>query len=87
MGAGPAGGDPFRLLDQLVVRIPREERLEGDAGFQPRERCAQGDPDPAHEGKVFRPNETVTWLRPRQTASNVVKVGEEYEKYLFYRVL
>jgi hypothetical protein len=44
-------------------------------------------PDAANAGKVFRPGETLNWLRPRQTASNVVKIGAEHEKYLFYRGL
>jgi hypothetical protein len=42
-------------------------------------------PDPRLEENVFRSGETLNWLRPRQTASNVIKAGGEFEKYLFYR--
>lgn len=45
------------------------------------------DRDPAHAGRIFRSGETTTWLRPRQPDANVLRIGSEYEKYLFYRGL
>jgi hypothetical protein len=42
-------------------------------------------PDSGMEAEVFRSGETLNWLRPRQTGSNIVKAGGICEKYLFYR--
>ncbi|BDS05733.1 hypothetical protein NT6N_07730 [Oceaniferula spumae] len=39
----------------------------------------------ADRGLVFKPGETLNWLRPRNPKANVLKVGEQYEDYLFYR--
>ena len=34
---------------------------------------------------TFKPEENLTWIYPRVPAANVVKVGNEYEDFLFYR--
>jgi len=34
---------------------------------------------------TFKPNQTLTWEYPRVAGANMLKVGEEYEDYLFYR--
>ncbi|MGJ8697478.1 MAG: hypothetical protein ACSHYF_14265 [Verrucomicrobiaceae bacterium] len=39
----------------------------------------------ASRGLTFKADETLNWLRPRNPKANVLKVGEEYEDYLFYR--
>ena len=39
----------------------------------------------ASRGLTFKNNETLNWLRPRNPKANILKVGEEYEDYLFYR--
>ena len=39
----------------------------------------------ADRGLVFKGGETKTWLHPRNHRANVLKVGDEYEDYLFYR--
>jgi len=42
--------------------------------------------DEALRALPFRGHETLSWVYPRQTDSNLLRVGEdEYEKYLFYR--
>ena len=33
----------------------------------------------------FKQNETMNWIRPRNSDANILKIGEEYEDYLFYR--
>ncbi|MDC1205984.1 hypothetical protein N8Z81_00235 [Akkermansiaceae bacterium] len=39
----------------------------------------------ASRGLSFKNGETLNWLRPRNSKANVLKIGEEYEDYLFYR--
>ena len=39
----------------------------------------------ASRGLTFKNGETMNWLRPRNPKANIVKVGEQYEDYLFYR--
>ena len=34
---------------------------------------------------TFKPNENYTWIYPRIPDANILKVGDEYEDYLFYR--
>ncbi len=41
----------------------------------------------ADRGLVFKGSETMNWLHPRNSRANVLKVGDEYEDYLFYRGL
>ena len=33
----------------------------------------------------FKPHETLNWVRPRNHKANILKVGNQYEDYLFYR--
>ena len=42
------------------------------------------DPE-ASRGLSFKQGETLNWLRPRNPKANILKVGEQYEDYLFYR--
>lgn len=42
------------------------------------------DPD-APRSLSFKPDETMSWIRPRNSDANILKIGEEYEDYLFYR--
>ena len=39
----------------------------------------------ASRGLTFKPGETLNWLRPKNPKANILKVGEQYEDYLFYR--
>ncbi len=39
----------------------------------------------ASRGLSFKNGETLNWLRPRNPKANILKVGEQYEDYLFYR--
>jgi hypothetical protein len=93
---GRQGGEnpPPRPLPNIdenggVVPPPAEAGMIdfGDGKYDGRIRWAFEIMPPGRhwEGKVFRRGENLTWLRPRQTAANVIRVGEEYEKYLFYR--
>jgi len=42
------------------------------------------DPE-TDRGLVFKPRETLNWVRPRNPKANILKVGKQYEDYLFYR--
>jgi len=37
--------------------------------------------------KYYKPHESKSWIYPAVPESNIVKVGETYEQYLFYRGL
>jgi len=39
----------------------------------------------ASRGLSFKAGETLNWLRPRNPKANILKVGDQYEDYLFYR--
>ena len=43
---------------------------------------SKAESDPAY---TFKPNENTTWIYPRVPGANMIKVGNEYEDYLFYR--
>ena len=56
---------------------PYEGSIEWDVEIQPK---TDGD-----AAMTFKPNENTTWIYPRVPDANVIKVGDEYEDYLFYR--
>lgn len=39
----------------------------------------------ASRGLSFKPVETINWLRPRNSKTNILKVDDQCEDYLFYR--
>jgi len=39
----------------------------------------------ADDAYTFKPTQNKTWIYPRVSGTNMVKVGDEYEDYLFYR--
>ena len=51
--------------------------IEWDVEIIPK---AQADP-----AFTFKPEENYTWIYPRVAEANMLKVGDEYEDYLFYR--
>ncbi len=56
---------------------PYEGAIEWDVEILPK-----SEADPA---LTFKPAENTTWIYPRVPAANVIKVGNEYEDFLFYR--
>lgn len=56
---------------------PYQGAIEWDVEILPKSAA-----DPA---LTFKPEENPTWIYPRVPAANVIKVGNEYEDFLFYR--
>lgn len=56
---------------------PFEGSIEWDVEVIPRHE--------ADEAYTFKPDQSLTWEYPRVPQANMVKVGKEYENYLFYR--
>lgn len=56
---------------------PYNGAIEWDVEIIPK-----ADSDPAF---TFKPNENNTWIYPRVEDANMIKVGDEYEDFLFYR--
>lgn len=56
---------------------PYDGAIEWDVEILPK---AESDP-----AMTFKPEENTTWIYPRVPDANMLKVGDEYEDYLFYR--
>jgi hypothetical protein len=75
-------GDKEMVLIQQPINFgdaskPYAGAIEWDVEILPK-----SSSDPA---LTFKPEENPTWIYPRVPAANVVKVGSEYEDFLFYR--
>lgn len=93
-----ASAAPVRATAQSVPAAPQGQRSLPAQNFQgfggidfqsPRRGSITWNVDvldkDANRGLAFKPGETLNWIRPRTSAANLLKVGNEYEDYLFYR--
>lgn len=88
---------PSRLVfDFVPLRPPypsfKDKAFKQNEGIdfaQTRHGSIQWDVDilspEANRGLVFKPNETMNWIRPRNPKANILRVKNEHEDYLFYR--
>ena len=65
------------LQTALDFSKPYTGAIEWDVEILPKSQA-----DPAF---TFKPEENYTWIYPRVPDTNMLKVGDEYEDYLFYR--
>ena len=71
-------GNKDLVFNKLIdFAIPYKGSIEWDVEILPR---AQAD-----TAYTFKPNENNAWIYPRVPDANMIKVGDEYEDYLFYR--
>jgi len=64
---------------ELDFGVKYHGEIEWDTEIIPR--------DMVDSSKYFRSGETTNWIYPQVPDSNIVKVGDTYEQYLFYRGL
>ena len=70
-------GKQLVLHQPIDFSKPYNGSIEWDVDIIPK-----AEADPAY---TFKSNENHTWIYPRVPDANMVKVGDEYEDYLFYR--
>ena len=74
----PLKVDPVkRTRTEIDFAKPFQGFIEWDVDVIPR-----GEID---EAVTFQPHQTPTWIYPKVPDANILKVGDQYEDYLFYR--